>query len=66
MNSSVMPLLSGPGTVEGVEGDEVAELLGPEAAEEVLHARALELEDAVRVPGLEDLEGPGVVERAGC
>ena len=39
--------------------------VGLEAAQEVLHARALELEDAVRVPGLEDVEGRRVVEGQG-
>ena len=51
------------GPVEGVEGDEVAELGRHEAAQQVLHARAFELEDPVRVAGPEELERGRVVER---
>ena len=51
--------------VERVQGDEVAEDLGLEVPEEILHARALELEDAVRVSRLEEGEGVLVVEGEG-
>ena len=54
--------LERPGPVEGVQGDEVPEDLGPESPQEVLHPRALELEDAVGVAGLEQLERLRVVQ----
>ena len=58
-----MPLLSGPGPVECVQRDEVVEALGLGLAQQLAHARALELEDAVGLAVAEELVGLGIVER---
>ncbi len=54
----------GAGTEEGVERDEIVEAVGAQLAQQLLHAPGLELEDPVRVPGGEELEGLPVVEGA--
>ena len=63
MKSSTMPLRSGPGPIERVQRDQVVEPLRLGLAQDVAHAAALELEDAVGLPVLEDLIGLRIVER---
>ncbi len=48
---------------EGVHGDEVAEAVRLQLAQVLLHAHALELERAVRLRALVQLEGLRVIER---
>ena len=57
--------LERPGPVERVERDEVVEPLRLGLAQQLAHARALELEDAVGLAVAEELVGLRVVERDG-
>ena len=52
-----------PGSVQGDQGGEVVYGRGAEVADVAAHARRLELEDAGRLAGGEELECLGVVER---
>ena len=71
-----LPLLAGdevvhhsalerPWPIERIERNEIVEALGLGFAEQVAHARALELEDAVRLAIAEELVGLAIVERDG-
>ena len=53
--------VQGPRTVEGVDGDDVLEAGGAQLPEDVLHARAFKLEDAVGVSPGEQVVGRLVV-----
>ena len=57
------PALERTGPVERVERDEVVEALGLGLAQQLAHARALELEHAVGLAVAEELVGLRVVER---
>jgi len=57
-----IPAPSGTGAVERDGGDDVLEAVGAEVLEELLHARGLELEDALGFAGAEEDEGGLVVE----
>ena len=51
------------GAIEGVGGDDVGEAVGLHLDQEVADAGRFELEDALGLAALEELEGLGVVER---
>ncbi len=51
------------GTVESDRGNDVANLLGLQVLEHLLHAARFELKDAARFPGGNELVGVGVVKR---
>ena len=55
-----------PRAVEGDQGDDVLEPVGPELFQHVPHARALQLEHAGGFAAPEHLVGRPVVERKGC
>ena len=52
------------GTVERDDGDHVFDIVRPDAAERVAHARALELEHAKRLAARHQVVGGGVIEAA--
>ena len=57
--------LEGPGAVEGVDGDDVAEVIGLHPLEEIADPAALELKDPLRLPAAEKIERRLVVEWEG-
>ena len=65
-NSSTMPPFKRAGAIEGVGGDDVGEAVRLHLDQEVADAGGLELEDALGLAALEELEGLGVVEREAC
>ena len=57
--------LERPGAVEGVDGDDVAEVIGLHPLEEIADPAALELKDPLRLPAAEKIERRLVVEWEG-
>jgi len=61
----IVDIIHGPGTIEGIHGDEVFQAGGLELTQILLHAGTFKLEKADGFTPGEDLIDPGVVERDG-